>query len=93
MGFSFQDAFNVALLVAGMLCGFILRATWDAIRELRKEITEMHAANAAERTAIANTYQRRDDADRTSQATLNMLAEIRHSIGTLHDKLDRKADR
>lgn len=93
MDFTFQTAFNITLLVSSGLGGFVLRATWDALREMRNEMAAMRDSHAIERAAIANTYQRRDEADKTSAQTLAMLAEIRHSISTLHDKLDRKADR
>lgn len=40
-GVSFQQAFNVALIVVGSLAGWILRTMWSAIDQLRVRVGEL----------------------------------------------------
>lgn len=74
-----QSMFNVAATLAGVLGGFVLRATWDAIERMRVDLQALQ-------TSIAATYVRRDDHRDFAQQVLAKLDMI-------SAKLDEKADK
>lgn len=74
-----QVMFNIAGTLAGVLGGFVLRATWDAIERMRSDLQALQSS-------IASTYVRRDDHRDFAQQVLTKLDSI-------SAKLDEKADK
>lgn len=75
----FQELFNAALGLAFIFIGWFLRAVWDAVSSLRKDLKELERA-------LPETYLRRDDyhAD---------IADIKMALNRIEDKLENKMDR
>lgn len=74
-----QSLFNVMFSVVGFLGGFILKAMWDAIRSLQKDITDMQSS-------VSSNYVRRDDFRDHAQRLEDVLSRIER-------KLDHKVDK
>ena len=74
-----QEAWNIVVGLLGMLGGAVLRATWSAIEEMRREISAIQKANA-------ETYVRRDDF-RDHAARVELILE------RIESKLDGKVDK
>lgn len=74
-----QTTLNVLFAVCGALGSFVLKATWDALTSLRKDL-------AALQQSIADNYVRRDDF-KTHAARLEQL------LDKIYEKLEHKADR
>ena len=74
-----QTIINWSFAVVGALGGFILKATWDALATMRKDMADLTAA-------INRDYVRRDDFKDHAQRVEAMLARI-------FQKLDDKADK
>jgi len=81
-----QNLFNVGVSVIGALGGIILKAVWDAVKELQqadKDLTEkVHNLDKI----VAGDYVRRDYLDAKMDALFK-------KIDSLAEKLDRKADK
>lgn len=74
-----QAAFNIAIGLAGVLFGWMVRVIWDGQKDLRRDIAELSAH-------IPDNYVRRDDFKDTAMAIFKKLDRI-------EDKLDGKADK
>lgn len=74
-----QSLFNVMFAVCGFLGGFIIKAMWDAIRSLQKDISDTQSS-------IAANYVRRDDFRDHAKRLEDMLMRI-------ESKLDGKVDK
>ena len=74
-----QTIVNWAFGLAGTLGGFVLKAMWDAITQLRSDI-------AALNEKIGREYVRRDD-------YRDDIAEMKAMLARIFDKLDEKADK
>ena len=65
--------------VCGILGGFILKATWDAVKDLQRDMSALQGS-------IASTYVRKDDFRDHATRVENALARI-------EAKFDGKADK
>ena len=74
-----QTIVNCAFGLVGALGGFIVKAMWDAIDKLRRDLAELNAQ-------IAREYVRRDD-------YRDDITEIKGLLSRIFDKLDEKADK
>ena len=70
---------NAFFAVSGSLGGFILKATWDALKDLQRDMSALQSS-------IANTYVRKDDFRDHATRVENALARI-------EAKFDGKADK
>ena len=75
----FQTLFNALLGLMSILVGWYLRAVWDAVSNLQKDV------KAIERH-VPDTYVRRDDYQLD-------IAEIKSMLIRIADKLDNKVDK
>ena len=75
----FQTLFNSLLGLVSIFVGWYLRAVWDAVSNLQKDV------KAIERYA-SSTYVRRDDYQLD-------IAEIKSMLIRIDDKLDDKVDK
>lgn len=74
-----QVLFNAAIAAILLLSGWILRAMWDAVHQLRNEISDLQKD-------IHNNYVRRDD-------YRDDIIEIKEILREIFNKLDGKADK
>lgn len=74
--------------IAGLLAAlsFILKVIWDGLRELQKADIEQSAQISNLRILMADSYIRKEDFERMTNALFNKLDKI-------EGKLDGKADR
>jgi len=75
----FQTLFNSLLGLVSIFVGWYLRAVWDAVSNLQKDV------KAIERYT-SSTYVRRDDYQLD-------IAEIKSMLIRIDDKLDDKVDK
>ncbi len=75
----FQTLFNALLGLMSIFVGWYLRAVWDAVSNLQKDV------KAIERH-VPDTYVRRDDYQLD-------IAEIKSMLIRIADKLDNKVDK
>lgn len=74
-----QTIINIVVGLAGALGGFILRATWEDLKEMRTNL-------AAFKDFATETYMRKDD-------FRDALLEVRDVMKRIEAKLDHKADK
>lgn len=74
-----QTIVNWAFGLVGTLGGFVLKAMWDAITQMRKDLGELN-------DKISREYVRRDDFKDHAKEVKEMLTRI-------FDKLDEKANK
>lgn len=82
----FQILFNVILVIAGFLGGFVLHAMWDKLEKLEETDVKLAEKVAAIETLVAGDYVKRDE----FSAHINALFK---KLDKIDDKLDRKADK
>jgi peptidoglycan hydrolase CwlO-like protein len=70
---------NVGFGIAGTLGGFVIRALWDAMTMLQKDLQQMQ-------NSLSETYVRRDD-------FRDHASRIEGALERIEAKLDHKADR
>lgn len=75
----FQTLFNGALGLAFIFIGWFLRAVWDAVSTLQKDLKDLESK-------MPSTYVRRDDYHMD-------IREIKEMLLRIADKLDHKADK
>lgn len=82
----------VALITSGLLTvavaagGFVIRSLYESVKALQERCASLAAAQAEQAQRNAETYLRRDDCHRQSDAVLDRLKGI-------EDKLDRALER
>jgi hypothetical protein len=74
-----QTLINALFAVCGALGGFVLKATWDALAQLRQDM-------AALQESLTTHYVRRDDFKDHALRVETLLDRI-------YEKLDAKADK
>ena len=57
----FQSLFNIAIALIGALGGFVLRATWDSLKELRNADKDLTDKVAKIEILVAGQYVKRDE--------------------------------
>lgn len=82
----YQDAFNIAVALAGALGGWWLRVMWSTLTDLRDADKELAEKVSAIEVVVAGQYVKRDELDRVLNALFGKLDRI-------EDKLDKKADK
>jgi len=74
-----QELFNILVMAVGGLGGWVLKAVWEAIRDLKNDVKELgHEVRVG--------YVRRDD-------FLDAIDRIETMVSRIFDKLDDKADK
>jgi hypothetical protein len=74
-----QELFNILVTGVGGLGGWVLKAVWEAIRDLKSDVKELgHEVRVG--------YVRRDD-------FLDAIDRIETMVSRIFDKLDDKADK
>jgi hypothetical protein len=74
-----QFLVNLGFGLAGLLGGFVLKATWSEIKGLQLALAELQKS-------IADTYIRRDD-------FRNLIDDMKATLVRIEIKLDTKQDR
>jgi hypothetical protein len=74
-----QTLLNVSFGLAGALGGFVLKATWGDVKDMRMAIQALQ-------TSIAETYVRRDD-------FRDHAEDIKRTLARIEGKIDSKQDR
>lgn len=81
-----QSILNWALGLGGTLGGFLLKATWDAIKDLRADNAALTRQIGELVDKIGRDYVRRD-------AYRDDIMEVKGMLVRIFDKLDEKADK
>jgi len=74
-----QQLFNVVIMAAGALGGWMLKVIWDAIRDLKREVSTIN------REVHADFVRREEFSD--------AIRRIETMCERIFDKLDGKADK
>ena len=81
-----QTIFNWAVGVVGSLGGFIVKAMWDAVGDLRKDNAALGKSIGELNDKIGREYVRRDD-------YRDDINEMKGMLVRIFDKLDEKVDK
>ena len=74
-----QELFNILVMAVGGLGGWVLKAVWEDIRDLKNDVKDLgHEVRVG--------YVRRDD-------FLDAIDRIETMLSRIFDKLDDKADK
>lgn len=74
-----QELFNILVMAVGGLGGWVLKAVWEAIRDLKNDVKDLgHEVRVG--------YVRRDE-------FLDAIDRIETMLSRIFDKLDDKADK
>lgn len=81
-----QTLFNIAIMLASFLGGWLLKVIWSSIKELQQ--TDMALMNRISevQVTLASGYAKREEITDT-------VKEIFQKLSRIEDKLDRKADK
>lgn len=74
-----QQLFNAVLTLGSAVIGWILKAVWESIKDLKNEIKELTVE-------VHQDFVRRDDFK-------DSMKEIKDMLSKIFDKLDEKADK
>lgn len=74
-----QELFNILVMAVGGLGGWVLKAVWEAIRDLKNDVKDLGHE-------VRVSYVRRDD-------FLDAIDRIETMLSRIFDKLDDKADK
>lgn len=74
-----QQLFNVVIMGAGALGGWVLKVIWDALRDLKKEVANMSRE-------VHSDFVRREEFS-------DAIRRIETMCERIFDKLDAKADK
>ena len=74
-----QQLINAGLAAIAALIGWVMKAVWDAVRELRTDLKQIERD-------LPENYVRRDD-------FREALAELKSMLNRLFERLDGKVDK
>ena len=85
-----QSVFNIAVALSGALGGWILKVIWDAIKELKEEVSDVDKH-------LNENFVRRDDfKDAIGEIKQDMregFDKVDRTLGLLFKKLESKEDK
>ena len=81
-----QQLFNIAMGFISTLCGWVLKALWDSLKELKEEDKHLADKVATIEVLVVGSYVKRDDLEKLASAMFDKLDRI-------ENKLDKKVDR
>ena len=81
-----QQFFNIVVAVCGALGGFILKAVWDGLKDLRVSDSELARRIASIEVLVAGEYVKRDNFDQMVQALFAKLDKIEDKLNGKQDK-------
>ena len=81
-----QALFNWILSAFGAVLGFLLRAVWQAVKDLQAGDKELTEKVSSIEVLVAGNYVRKDEFNISAAALFQKLDRI-------EDKIDKKADR
>lgn len=81
-----QSLINTAFTACGALGGFILKAVWDGLRELREADASLADKVQAIEVLVAGQYIKREDFSKT-------IAILFEKLDKIDSKLDLKANK
>jgi hypothetical protein len=81
-----QNAFNIAIAIAGALGGWWMKAMWEAVKDLKVADERLATQVSDLKVLVAGDYVRREMFDRLSDAIFAKLDRI-------ENKLDQKVDK
>ena len=82
-----QTLFNIVTLIAGALGGFVLKAIWDALIELRTSDKNLVEKISAIEILVAGQYVKRMDLDAIAR---ELFAKLDRIDGKLDNKVDMR---
>lgn len=74
-----QQLINAGMAVISGLIGWLVKAVWDAVRDLRADLKQIERD-------LPHSYVRRDDFN-------GALADIKAMLNRIFDRLENKADK
>jgi hypothetical protein len=81
-----QTLFNVVVLFAAAMGGWVLKGVHDALDHLQKVDSELASKVQSIEVLVAGNYVRRDDLDRSIAAIFTKLDRIETKLDTKVDK-------
>lgn len=81
-----QIAFNIAVGIAGFLGGFVLKAVWDGLKDLRASDKELADKVQTIEVLVVGQYV-------TWESLKDMMKPIENKLDRIMEKLDTKADK
>lgn len=81
-----QQFFNIVVAVCGALGGFILKAVWDGLKDLRASDGELARRIASIEVLVAGEYVKRDNFEQ-------MVTALFAKLDKIEDKLNGKQDK
>lgn len=81
-----QNLFNVVVLFAAAMGGWVLKGVHDALDHLQKVDGELASKVQSIEVLVAGNYVRRDDLDRSIAAIFTKLDRIETKLDTKVDK-------
>ena len=81
-----QIAFNIAVGIAGFLGGFVLKAVWDGLKDLRESDTKLAEKVQTIEVLVVGQYV-------TWEGLKDMMKPIESKLDRIMEKLDTKADK
>lgn len=81
-----QAAFNLMVLLASALGGWLLKSIYDAIKDLRDENGRLHTRVNDLSSHTSNTYVRKDD-------FRDAIIDLKATLLRIEQKLDNKVDK
>lgn len=82
----YQQIINVLLSLVAFLGGWMLRAMWVSLRDLRDDDKDLARKVQEMQILVAGNYVKRDDLDR-------MWVALFHKLDKIETKLDQKVDK
>lgn len=83
-----QAIINMAFSIAGALGGFVLKAVWDGLRDLRAADALLTDKVQAIELLVAGQYIKREDFSKTIAVLFEKLDKIDAKLDTKANKLD-----
>lgn len=81
-----QVAFNITVAIAGFLGGFVLKAVWDGLKDLRDSDTKLAEKVQTIEVLVVGQYV-------TWESLKDMMKPIENKLDRIMEKLDTKADK
>jgi len=83
---TYQDAFNVVLIITSALGGWFIRIMWSSLVDLRKTDKEIAQKVSSIEVLVAGEYVKRDELDRLGATLFAKLDRIENKLDGKQDK-------
>lgn len=81
-----QTIINAVFACLGAVLSFILKVIWDGLRDLQKADIELATQVSSVKLMMADSYIKKEDFERLSNAIFNKLDRIEGKLDSKQDK-------